>query len=57
MKLYLHVGPHKTGTTLIQKTMLDNQGLLLQQGVFFILKTLSQYLATTILETKFKMKQ
>lgn len=56
MKLYLHVGPHKTGTTLIQKTMLDNQGLLLQQGVF-ILKTLSQYLATTILETKFKMKQ
>lgn len=35
MKLYLHVGPHKTGTTLIQKTMLDNQGLLLQQGVFY----------------------
>lgn len=35
MKLYLHVGPHKTGTTLIQKTMLDNQGLLLQKGLFY----------------------
>lgn len=35
MKLYLHVGPHKTGTTLIQKTMLDNQGLLLQRGLFY----------------------
>lgn len=35
MKLYLHVGPHKTGTTLIQKTMLDNQGLLLHKGLFY----------------------
>lgn len=35
MKLYIHVGPHKTGTTLIQKTMLDNQGLLLQKGLFY----------------------
>ncbi|MEZ7228429.1 hypothetical protein NO989_16840 [Alteromonas sp. DY56-G5] len=35
MKLFLHVGPHKTGTTLIQKTMLDNQGILLQQGLFY----------------------
>ena len=35
MKLYLHVGPHKTGTTLIQKSMLDNQWLLLQKGLFY----------------------
>lgn len=35
MKLFLHVGPHKTGTTLIQKTMLDNQAFLLQKGVFY----------------------
>lgn len=35
MKLYLHVGPHKTGTTIIQKAMLDNQHYLLKQGVFY----------------------
>jgi|TARA_B100001063_G_C16777034_1_gene566407 hypothetical protein len=34
-KLFLHVGPHKTGTTLIQKVCLDNQQALLSGGVFY----------------------
>lgn len=34
-KLFLHVGPHKTGTTLIQKVCLDNQPALLSGGVFY----------------------
>ena len=34
-KLYLHVGPHKTGTTLIQKVFLDNQSELLKNGLFY----------------------
>ncbi|MGR5120714.1 hypothetical protein ACPV5W_18485 [Vibrio astriarenae] len=33
--IYLHVGPHKTGTTLIQKICLDNQQELLKQGLFY----------------------
>ncbi|RDV25061.1 hypothetical protein DXV75_10550 [Alteromonas aestuariivivens] len=35
MKLFLHVGPHKTATTLIQKTMLDNQKVLLDNNLFY----------------------
>jgi len=35
MKLYLHVGPHKTGTTLIQKTLLDNQQAIFRKGLFY----------------------
>lgn len=34
-KLYLHVGPHKTGTTLIQKACLDHQQELASQGVIY----------------------
>ena len=34
-KLFLHVGPHKTGTTLIQKFMLDNQTKLLSSKLFY----------------------
>lgn len=34
-KLFLHVGPHKTGTTLIQKVCLDNQGELIKSGIFY----------------------
>lgn len=32
-KLFIHVGPHKTGTTVIQKTCLDNIELLNAMGV------------------------
>lgn len=32
-KLYIHVGPHKTGTTLIQKICLDNQSNLQVIGI------------------------
>lgn len=34
-KLFIHVGPHKTGTTLIQKILLDNQSELLKNGLFY----------------------
>lgn len=34
-KLYIHVGPHKTGTTLIQKVCLDNQAELVKSGVLY----------------------
>ena len=34
-KIFLHVGPHKTGTTLIQKFMLDNQTKLLNSKLFY----------------------
>jgi hypothetical protein len=33
--LFLHVGPHKTGTTAIQKYMLDNQVEFHKQGVLY----------------------
>ena len=33
--LFLHVGPHKTGTTAIQKYMLDNQVAFHQQGALY----------------------
>ncbi|MBC3764924.1 hypothetical protein [Neptunicella marina] len=33
--LYLHVGPHKTGTTLIQKFLLDNQSHLFKKNVVY----------------------
>lgn len=33
--IYLHVGPHKTGTTMIQKACLDNEGVLAKYGVSF----------------------
>ncbi len=33
--LYLHVGPHKTGTTLIQKFLLDNQALLFKSNLVY----------------------
>ena len=33
--LFLHVGPHKTGTTLLQKFMKDNQKSLSQSGLFY----------------------
>jgi len=33
--LYLHVGPHKTGTTAIQKFFLDNQQFLLKFNIFY----------------------
>ncbi|NCP65659.1 MAG: hypothetical protein GW763_00125 [Paraglaciecola sp.] len=33
--LYLHVGPHKTGTTLLQKFMLDNTPALAEQGLVY----------------------
>ncbi|MFC4700053.1 hypothetical protein ACFO4O_07800 [Glaciecola siphonariae] len=33
--LYLHVGPHKTGTTAIQKFMLDNQQTLFAEGLLY----------------------
>ncbi|WP_416305704.1 hypothetical protein [Neptunicella sp. SCSIO 80796] len=33
--LYLHVGPHKTGTTLIQKFLLDNQGWLFKSNLVY----------------------
>tara|TARA_Y100000588_G_scaffold394892_1_gene518118 strand:- start:3677 stop:4657 length:981 start_codon:yes stop_codon:yes gene_type:complete len=32
-RLYLHVGPHKTGTTVIQKACIDNRNLLEQSNV------------------------
>ncbi|GGP50237.1 hypothetical protein [Shewanella saliphila] len=34
-KLFLHVGPHKTGTTLIQKVFLDNQSEILGNGLLY----------------------
>lgn len=34
-KLYIHVGPHKTGTTLIQKLCLDNQSSLLNNNILY----------------------
>ncbi|MFC3121934.1 hypothetical protein [Agaribacter flavus] len=34
-KLFLHVGPHKTGTTAIQKFLLDNTGACFQQNLFY----------------------
>ena len=33
--LYLHVGPHKTGTTSIQKFMLDNQAILFKSNLVY----------------------
>lgn len=33
--IYLHVGPHKTGTTVIQKACLDNTDVLDKHGVSF----------------------
>ncbi|WP_395344565.1 hypothetical protein PN836_007305 [Ningiella sp. W23] len=33
--LYLHVGPHKTGTTAIQKFMLDNQSVIFKKGILY----------------------
>ncbi|MGR5254379.1 hypothetical protein ACPV5S_19480 [Vibrio astriarenae] len=33
--IYLHVGPHKTGTTVIQKACLDNQHILEENGVSY----------------------
>ncbi|MFT4941271.1 MAG: hypothetical protein ACI88A_004339 [Paraglaciecola sp.] len=34
-KLFLHVGPHKTGTTLIQKFLLDNSAELFKSNVVY----------------------
>ncbi|UPW20074.1 hypothetical protein M0C34_07370 [Agarivorans sp. TSD2052] len=34
-KLYLHVGPHKTGTTLIQKFLLDNKNTLFRNNLVY----------------------
>jgi len=31
--IYLHVGPHKTGTTVLQKACLDNRNILEAQGI------------------------
>lgn len=33
--IYLHVGPHKTGTTVIQKACLDNRAVLNRNGVSY----------------------
>jgi hypothetical protein len=33
--LFLHVGPHKTGTTSIQKFLLDNQDTLFKTGLIY----------------------
>lgn len=33
--IYLHVGPHKTGTTALQKFMLDNQANLFKQNLVY----------------------
>lgn len=34
-KLYIHVGPHKTGTTLLQKICLDNKETLSELGISY----------------------
>ncbi len=34
-KLYIHVGPHKTGTTLIQKFLLDNRETLFKSDLVY----------------------
>jgi len=34
-KLFIHVGPHKTGTTAIQKFMLDNHAVLFANGLVY----------------------
>ncbi|WBA17117.1 hypothetical protein [Salinivibrio kushneri] len=33
--VYLHVGPHKTGTTMIQKACLDNRDVLGEHGISY----------------------
>lgn len=33
--LYFHVGPHKTGTTALQKFLLDNQAMLHKQNLLY----------------------
>ena len=35
MKLYLHLGAHKTGTTVLQKTLRFNKPLMRRNGVFY----------------------
>ena len=34
-KLIIHVGPHKTGTTAIQKTLLQNRCVLRNNGIYY----------------------
>ncbi|MBO1254129.1 hypothetical protein J3L16_00360 [Alteromonas sp. 5E99-2] len=40
-KLYIHVGPHKTGSTMIQKFLLDNRAELFKQNVVYPKRFLS----------------
>jgi hypothetical protein len=34
-KLFIHIGPHKTGSTYIQKNLLEQSSVLLEQGVLY----------------------
>ncbi len=38
-RVYLHVGPHKTGTTYVQSLLMANRDRLAEQGVLFPRKT------------------
>ncbi|HCZ9264367.1 hypothetical protein R7040_08740 [Vibrio sp. 1069] len=41
--LFVHVGPHKTGTTLFQKSCLQNKETLLENGVYYPTEQFSHF--------------
>ena len=34
-KIYLHIGPHKTGSSYLQKFLLENSKILIDNGIFY----------------------
>lgn len=42
-KLFIHIGPHKTGTSSLQRFLFNNQKALLKRGVFYPIAHLSDF--------------